>query len=205
MAPPVFPTLTGIGWPVVRTPLWSTLRNPVVSGKETTMPLWSFPKYQYELTIDFVRQGAILGNATAFMEYQNLIGFVNICGGTAYPFYYEDPNDSEVSGQVIGVGNGQNRDFQLIRAMGGFVEPIQSPNQSKTTVITANGAPTTAFSYLPGGIIRFNVAPVNGAVIAWSGFYYWLCRFDDDAGCSLSQFMNGLFEVKKLAFTTVKL
>lgn len=181
------------------------MRQPVISGKETTIPLWSFPKYRYELVFDFIRQGELVGAATAYTEYQTVIGFINSVSGDGYPFYYNDPNDNTISSQTIGVGDGGTTDFQLLRAMGGFVEPIQSPNTTAPATITVGGSATTQFSYLPAGIIRFNSPPANGAQIVWSGSYYWLARFDDSSPWTLAEFMNGFFETKRLSFTTVKL
>ena len=51
------------------------------------------------------------------------------------------------------------------------------------------------------GAITFASAPAGGAALTWTGPYYWPCQFDDDA-LAASKFMGGLWEAKKVSFTT---
>ena len=54
------------------------------------------------------------------------------------------------------------------------------------------------------GIVTCATAPVAGAVLAWTGTFNWLCRFDDDS-LDFQQFGTGLWSMDSLKFSTVKL
>jgi hypothetical protein len=53
------------------------------------------------------------------------------------------------------------------------------------------------------GLITFSTPPSGGSSVLWTGTFNWLCRFDDDS-MDFSKFMNNLWEVKSLKFTTIK-
>lgn len=195
MAPPVFPTVSLPTWPVTRSQMWSTLKQPAISGKEIRVQLWSFPRYKYQIVFDILR-------TNVNSELQDLMGFINSVGGAALPFYYNDPNDNTVNTQVFAIGDGATTAFQLIRSFGGFAEPVQSPNV--ITNIEINGTPSSSYSLGAGGIVNFATAPGAGTVLTWTGTFYWMCKFDDDVA-EFSQFNSTMYEMKKLSFTTVKL
>jgi hypothetical protein len=44
--------------------------------------------------------------------------------------------------------------------------------------------------------------PAGGQAIAWSGTYYWRCRFEEDS-IEFTEFANLFWDLKKLAFRTV--
>ena len=87
--------------------------------------------------------------------------------------------------------------FQIVRTFGGFTEPVYLPT---ITQITIAGTPTVAYTVSASGVVTFATAPANGAQLAWTGTFAWLCRFDDDA-LSASQIMSGLYEVKSIKFS----
>jgi uncharacterized protein (TIGR02217 family) len=199
MAISTFPTMPMLSFPVVKRDLWSTLKQEAVSGKSTRVQLWTFPRYQWEMTISALRQGSIGG--TAYTELANFQGFVNSVGGAAQSFYYDDPSDDAATTQFIGTGDGATTSFQLQRTLGGFAEPVQSPTVSQ---IFLNGTPTSAWTLGAGGIVTFASAPGAGVSLTWTGSFVWLCRFDDDTA-EFSEFMMNMWEVKKITFTSVKL
>jgi uncharacterized protein (TIGR02217 family) len=69
----------------------------------------------------------------------------------------------------------------------------------KTTTPAFIPAPTVGAT----GAVTFTSAPANGAVITADMSYYWRCRFTTDL-CEFSQFMQNLWEAKKVEFRTVK-
>jgi uncharacterized protein (TIGR02217 family) len=201
MALPVFPTLPGLMFPMKRKSVWSTVKQDALSGKRTRYPLWTYPLYQWEISFDFLR------TAAAFLEWQTLEGFIKSVQGAAQLFAYLDPNDSVATAQGFGAGDGVTTSFQLVRALGGFAEPVFLPVLSGglVTQITVAGTPTTAYTVSPYGVVTFTSAPANGAALAWTGTFYFGCRFDDDA-TDFSNFMSGLFELKSpLKFSSEKL
>jgi hypothetical protein len=196
MSPPIFPSLPGITFPVKRHPVWMGTKQDALSGKRVRTSYFSYPIYQFELTFNFLR------SAAAYGEWQILAGFINQLAGSTGLFLYSDPNDSIVTAQSFGAGDGVSTNFQLVRGLGGFVEPVFFPNV--ITDIKVAGTPTVAYT-LPGlGIVSFNSAPAFGAALTWDGTFYWPCRLDLDV-FPFDNFMNQLFELKGLKFSSEKL
>src|SRR6185312_13590332 len=175
MTIPTFPSLIGIAWPVKRSPLWSTLKQPAISGLETRFPLWSLPRWKYSLTYDLLRSDAVN------LEWQTLVGFFNeVQAAAGQLFQFTDQNDNAVTNQSFGTGDGATTAFQLVRAMGGFVEPVLAVTGTPT--IKDNGATVSAANYTIGssGIVTFTTAPLSGHALTWTGSFNWYCRFDND-------------------------
>lgn len=193
---PVFPTLPGLGWPVVRTVVWNTIMHDAISGKRTRFGNWTYPQYKYQVTLNFLRSAAI------FAEWQAFEGFINSVQGAAQVFGYDDPNDDTATDQGFGNGDGSTTAFQLVRALGSFAAPVNLINGTPTIAVA--GTPTAAFSISPYGVVTFNSAPGSGDALTWSGQYYWPCRFDDDT-TDIENFMYQLLRSKQLKFSTEKL
>ena len=196
MTIPSFPSLSGIEWPLKRKVIWKTLKQESLSGKTTNIPLWTFPRYQWSASFSTLRY------AVGLAEYQSLMGFINALSGAAQPFYYTDTNDNTVSGQSFGLGDGATTSFQLVRALGGYAEPMQSI--VGTPVITVSGTPTTAFTVSNVGVVTFTTAPAVSAALLWSGSFRWLCRLDSDEA-EFSEFVSSIYSMDKLQFTSEKL
>jgi hypothetical protein len=82
-------------------------------------------------------------------------------------------------------GDGSSKDFQLARSLGGLAwDVIQNLNGNPTVLV--NGSSTSAFSVSDTGVISFTSAPANGATLAWSGNFRFLCRFSGDSFSDLS-------------------
>jgi len=90
--------------------------------------------------------------------------------------------------QNIGTGDGVKTQFQIIKTYS-CVTLTGTANKSRdvtkiktdTLIVSTNGAPTTAYTVDPlTGIITFNVAPINEAVVKCGYEFYINCRFKDD-------------------------
>ena len=192
MSYPLFPTLPGLEYPVTRAPVAASLRQKAISGRRTQQPLWSAPLYKYEVSFSLLRQ------AQAWQEWQALLGFWNsVMFAPGGVFEFDDPNDNGVTAQAVAAGDGATTEFQLVRSLGGFTEPVLDPTIASLTV-AGSGAAYTLGSY---GVVTFASPPASGAAIAWSGSYTWLCTFDDDS-LDLANFMDLFWELKKCSFTT---
>jgi uncharacterized protein (TIGR02217 family) len=185
----IFPTLPGLGFPARRTPAHSTTSQVAWSGKDSRRKNWTYPKHRYELTFDFLRSDSLA-------EWQTLVGFFNKVGGSATAFKFLDPDDNAATAQQIGVGNGVDTQFQLVRTLGGYVEPVFSPI---SPVVSGAGL----YSVNAAGLVTFNLPPTIGAALTWTGFFYWLCRFDEDE-LTFEKFNSTMWTVGKASFTTVK-
>ncbi len=70
--------------------------------------------------------------------------------------------------------------------------------------ITAAGALVDPTGYtLSGGAVTFSTPPANGAALQWTGYFGFLCRFDDDA-VEFEQFMSQLWAAKSVKFRSVR-
>jgi len=187
-------SLLGLTLDRTKTPQFSTNIKKSVSGYEVRTPLMAYPLWKFALKYDFLRTDANNN------ELKTLVGFYLQCKGSSETFYFKDPYDYTVENQVIGVGNGINKNFQIIRNYGGFIDLIQSPTNYS---IFVNGIETTAFTE-ENGVVIFNSAPSSGSTITFSGEFYYPCRFTEDK-VDFTQFMYNLWDAKKVEFVSVKL
>jgi len=196
LAAPVFPSLPGLTYPAKRVPVWSTDQQDALSGKKNRFQNFTYPLWKYDLPFSFLRSDSVN------VELQALVGFFNQLNGSTGLFQYPDPDDGSVTDQNFGAGDGTSTTFQLVRTYGGFTEPVFLPVGTPTIKIA--GTPTVAFTVSNIGQIIFNAAPALGALLQWTGTFNWPCRFDEDT-LDLEKFMQNLWELKSLKFTTEKL
>lgn len=207
MTIPVFPTLSGLAYPVKRTAVWSSIKQQAVSGKSTVLALFTYPLWRWELSFSALGSGAKFLAGTN-NDFQTLVGFFNSAAGQALPFHYQDDFDKSVTGQGLGTGDGTTRNFNFVRALGGFVEPTQDVTQSGV-VIYDNGTPTVAYTFLTDANwgftygINFNSAPTAGHVITADFNYRWPCQFTQDT-TDFTEFLQNFWDCKKLAFESMK-
>lgn len=194
---PLLPSLIGQAFPIKGpSPNWPTVKQDALSLKRTRYPLVSYPSYAYEISFNVLRTSAVLA------ELQTLRGFINSVNGPALLWGYTDPNDNSVATQEFGVGDGSTTNFQLVRAFGGFTEPVFLVNGTPT--IYVSGTPTLPASISDYGVVAFSSPPMTGAALTWTGSYYWPCRFDEEVS-QFSNFLSGFFNMKSLKFSTEKL
>lgn len=211
----LFPSLPGLTFPITRTNLgFAVVRQQSVSGARTQFAQRSRPIWQWTLSFEMLRDWGLrlgvpfsdqssysdttLTGQETLRELQRLAGFFNATYGGALPFVYRDPSDGTVTNEPFGQGNGLAKAFQLVRAWGGFTEPVLAPLGVPTIFI--NGVATGAFTLSETGVVTFSVAPASGSQLTWSGDYGWRCRFDDDA-IDFEGFMAGLWRINKLRFS----
>lgn len=198
MSNAVFPSFPGLTWNIIRRPRWSTVTKKSVSGREFRSAQFSYPLWEYKLSFEVLRA------RSALPEMQQLAAFFNARQGSFDDFLYSDPDDNSVTLQGFGMGNGSTTQFQLVRAFGGYTEPVFSLNSAP--LIYVNGVlqtVTTNYTVSSTGLVTFVTPPGNGLALTWSGTYYWRVRFMQDA-IDFNQFMRQLWELKTLEFTTVK-
>lgn len=196
---PVLPALPSISYPRKRNPTWSSVKNDALSGKRARTSLFTFPTYAYELPLNYLRTDP------AIAEWQQLVGFINSLFGGVKLFGYSDPDDGAAAHQAFGEGDGSTLGpFQLVRALGNFVEPVFLLNGAPQ--IFVDGVSSANWTVDLYGRVTFSSgnAPGSGAVLTWSGSYYWPCRFDDDT-TEMEKFLSNVWQCKSLKFSTEKL
>ena len=148
---PSFPTLPGLGWSVHKKPRFSTVVASHVSGREVRTPLHVDPIWNFEVTFDGLDStSAGVHGALGAESLQTLMGFFLACQGKYGAFTFMDPTDYTVSEQGFGTGDGVTTTFPLVRAMGGFVEPVGVVfNPSAPTILSLPGSSL----YAPNNLI----------------------------------------------------
>lgn len=196
MSNALFPSLIGLTFPVEKTPVWSTKIQPCVSGKETRLNMWTYPIWQYEIGYDVLRSDNV------HAELQTLVGFFNARRGAFDDFLFLDPDDFSSANQTFALGDGTTVTFQLARAYGGVTEPVRAV--SSITNVKINSTTTAAYTInANAGTITFTTAPTAGAVLSWTGQFYWRCRFMDDQ-MTVSKFIQDFWESRSIKFQSVK-
>lgn len=198
MSNAVFPTLPGLMFPVVRTPIFNTMKQPALSGRELRGTYQSFPLYQFGLSYEFLR------DMVATPELDTLIGFFLARQGSFDSFWFNDVSDNSAVDMPFGVGDGGTTGFQLTRAFGAggssFAEPVQNVNVltniKKAGVIQSS---PTNYTIDANGFVTFAGAPATLAQLTWTGSYYYRCRFLDDQ-IDFNNFMQNLWEAQQVQF-----
>ena len=191
MSNAVFPALAGLMWGTDWEPEFSTKIQTSTSGKEYRSSFMSSPVYNFKFQYEFLR-------ANAKQELQTLFGFFLARRGSFDNFLLDYQDDDSVTNQIIGIANGAQNSFQLLRGFTpDFAEPVQNINMiSNVSVngVTKNlGADYTVNST---GLVTFNSAPNTGNV-TWTGTYYYRCRFADDK-LTFTNLLAQLYEGKQV-------
>lgn len=192
MSNAVLPLTDGYGITAIKTPQWTTRRARAVSGFERRVQQRIYPMYGVEMSIEVLR------DATGLDEAKNLIGFFNARAGQFDSFLYTDPDDNSVTDQQFGTRDGTTTQFQLVRAFGGFIEPVHNVNV--LTNIKSNGvalASPADYSISATGLVTLTAAGTAGHVLTWSGSFYWRVIFDTDK-LPVNKLLQGLWNLKKL-------
>ena len=198
MTIPTFPALPGLLFPVKRSPSGKSVRQESISGRRTVLPLRTIPRWSWEIDFEFLRN-ALYGGGFTELEQLTAFYLAQMMGGTC--FAYNEVNDNTATLQGFGVGDGATTQFQLVRARGGYTEPVYL---ASITGLTVGGVAKTSpanYTLGPSGIVTFTSAPASLAALVWTGTYTWLCRFDEDS-LNLTDFMQGLSDAKALKFSS---
>ena len=119
MSNAVFPALPGLSADFKRAPMFKTQVKETVSGREFRGQLMLSPRYTYEASFEFLRD-----LRQGYDELRTLLGFFNARGGAFDDWLFLDPDDSVAAAMPFGTGDGATTQFQLVRTLGGFTEPV---------------------------------------------------------------------------------
>jgi len=197
---PAFTQLKGITYPIIKVPQWDTDTQMSLAGKRTTLGRRIYPRYLFELTYTFLRSD------TVNLEWQTMVAFWNLVGGSRDLFKFTDPQDTVATNVSFGTGDGVTTQFQLLRPIVGlssitWIDPVFS---ATIATIFKNGVgQTLGVDYTVGtyDLITFTAAPAPAAALTWTGTYSFLCRFDEDV-MGFEEFANNFWELKKIKFSS---
>ncbi|MDE0879568.1 MAG: DUF2460 domain-containing protein, partial [Sphingomonas bacterium] len=150
-------------------PEFSTTILTSASGFEQRNAAWGAARTRYDVGPG-VRSEA---------DIAALLGFYRARGGPARGFRLRDPFDSEGVGELIGVGDGQARRFELVRHYDGAVRRITRPVAGSVSV-AIDGVATQVFAVEPGGVVMLDNAPATGAAVTASFAFDVPVRFAED-------------------------
>lgn len=193
MSNALLPELQGQTWPRQKAPRFKTVVQTSDSMRTWRVGRALYPVYSIKISYSYLSQ----------VDLDLMMGFFKQRRGRLDSFLFNDRDDRLVATpQALGIGNGSNRAFQLVRALGGFVEPVCGPLNG-TPVVRVNGVGTTAFTIDDYGLLTLTTAPTTGQVVDWTGAYYWRVQFAKDEQ-NYDEFMRQFWELKTLELETVK-
>lgn len=195
----VLTALPGLTWDVKMRPSFATNVQTALSGKEIRLAFMQYPLWQYELTYNVLRE------VVSLAELQYLVGFFLQRQGKLDNWLFDNPRDRSVADYQFALCDGVTTQFQLTRTYGGFVEPVQSVNV--ITNLKSNGSTITNpadYTISTTGLVTLTAAGTNGHALTWTGTYYTRVRFTEDM-LEFNNFMYQLWELRKMAFQSVKL
>ncbi len=163
-------------------PEFSTSISVTASGHERRNSLWSDARVHFDVGPG-IRSEA---------ELSELIAFFRARRGAAIGFRISDPFDHSSNGmtggptmvdQLIGIGDGQRADFQLIKSYGPGPDPQERPitrPRVETLLVSVAGSPFLDWTLSPTGLLSLAQAPANGAEVR-AGFLFDVpVRFAED-------------------------
>lgn len=196
--PDVFPYMVGQTFLQLKTPQWSTKIDTSVSGRERRRALWSYTVWRFKVAYDVLR------DTPAAPDLDRLYAFFNAHLGPFQEWFFWDKSDNAVVGQSFGYGDGATTTFQLTRSITvgaiSCTEPVFA--LSGTPTVQVNGV-TTSVTVGSKGKVTFATAPASGALLTWSGNFFFVCRFGNDA-LEPEQLIQGLWSSQGIEFQTVK-
>lgn len=195
----IFPTFPGLKWGRKKTAVWSTGTQKSASGREFRTAYYTYPQWRFSLSFEVLRTKASVN------ELEQLAGFFNARKGSFESFLYEDPTDNAVTDQDIGnTVQGVTR-YQLVRSMGGFIEPVLAVKERPA--VKVGGVALTYgrdYTVTDKGVLVFNTPQTPGRPITWTGGFYFRVRFTSDT-VDFENVLGSLWAAKKIEFTSVKL
>ena len=195
----LFPMFRGLQYPIGKTPHWNTIVQESISGVKKFLQCYTYPYYTFNLSFSYLSDKNLAAD-----DVHTLMAFYNQLGGAGQDFLYADPlfEDNAVDKQTFATGDGEKESFRLTRQYGSYVEPVFGVyNKPK---IYVNGTETTAFTWNKQGLITFNSAPANGAVLKWTGRWFYRCHFQEDEAEFQQIFMGG-WNLEELVLESIKI
>ncbi|ENX9898973.1 DUF2460 domain-containing protein [Neisseria gonorrhoeae] len=195
----VFPEFPGLKWGRKKTAVWSTGTQKSASGREFRTAYYTYPQWRFSLSFEVLRTKASVN------ELEKLAGFFNARKGSFESFLYEDPADNAVTDQPVGNTVQGVARYQLVRSMGGFIEPVSAVKERPAVKVGGRAlAYGRDYTVTDKGVLVFNTPQPPGRPITWTGGFYFRVRFTSDT-VDFENVLGSLWAAKKIEFTSVKL
>ena len=163
----------------------------------------SYPLYEFEATYSGLTSSATLFSGLGSSSLQSLMGFFLQLQGQFGTFLYADPDDGSVTGQAFATGDGAATSFTMMRAIGGFLEPVGWVTAIAHVYLNGVAQAGGSFSLTAPNTLTFTTAPGSGVVVSADFSYSFNCRFLDDQ-MDFEEFMGSLWKLDSMKFRSVK-
>ncbi|WP_281301834.1 MULTISPECIES: DUF2460 domain-containing protein [unclassified Iodidimonas] len=156
-------------------PGYSTTVVTTVSGHERRNANWAAARGKWNVAHGLKKREQVAA----------LIAFFRARKGRAYGFRFRDWTDYQAFAQPLGVGNGSNRTFQLIKryASGGEIETriIAKPVSGTVKIYRDGVQAVTGWTVNSAtGLVTFTTAPASGVQVTADFDFDVPVRFDSD-------------------------
>lgn len=207
--PPVFPALPGLGFSVVKRPVFYTAAEKSGTGWQVGISYASTPTWEWDLTYEVLAD--LLPSPTAASDLKRLLGFMLAMGGDFGRFLFQDPDDHSVAAQPLGTTDGTTTAFTLVRTFGAGAigtEPVGYVNTDAAFNLYLDGALQSPTGYsvvtaTPGAQqVVFTSPPLAGHTVSADFGYYFYVHFKDSA--DFEKFANQLWDVKKITLESLR-
>jgi Conserved hypothetical protein 2217 (DUF2460). len=121
MSTEIFPELIGLTFDIKRRPQFNTKVQDHISGKETRLSFWERPKWQFEMSYDYLPN---IPKAVGNTDLDTIIGFFLNRKGKFQSFLYRFQDDYQVTRGVIGTGTGSTAEMSFVRKLGAYSSEV---------------------------------------------------------------------------------
>jgi hypothetical protein len=203
--PPIYPTLIGLGFSVIKRPIFYDARAVSGSGWQIGVGYADQPTWEWDLTYD------VLADATG-SDLKKLLGFYLGMRGDLVRFLFLDPDDNSVTAQYTGTGDGATVLFTLQRTYGtdgagteniGYLNIVPAFNVYKNAVLQSSGT-YDILTATPGQQeVRFHTAPAAAVTITVDMSYYYYVHFKDPTN-DFEKFADKLWRLGKVTLESLR-
>lgn len=139
--------IRGLAFDVQKRPNFSNKIVEHTSGEESATSYWENPKWDYTLTFDYLPD---FPKAVGDSDLRMMMGFFLNMRGRFQTWLFRDPDDYIVTAGFQKAFDGATVDFNLVRGMAGFYEPIGQLNTDETLDIWLETDETRVIPVTPG-------------------------------------------------------
>lgn len=150
-------------------PVFSTSIVPLSGGKENRNAWWTTPRHEYSYGFNG-REPAELAALKEFFIAQR---------GAQHAWLLYDWLDNTLDDEPIGVGDGSDTTFAVIKTYAGAIPYERSIRHFASLVIEVEGTPVTVNS-ITAGVVTLATPPAASAIVTARGQFYVPVRFATD-------------------------
>lgn len=196
---PAGTNLPGLAFSVHKKPFFATRVNGAASGYEVRNALMQYPRWDFELTYEFLED-----RSGADSSLKHLMGFFLQRRGSYDSWLFKDPDDYLVVAGPLGTADGVTTEYAFLRTLGGFAEKVGQIDLDNNINIYFDGVPVDPADYtvtVPN-LVVFDSAPAEDVEITADFQFFFACRFIEDQ-MDFEKFMDKLWALQTCEFRSI--